>query len=185
MELLSSFLKNPKKVTYQGEDRDEKVIIILRRALATNITWLAVSLLLILVPMFLVPALSSLNLQGIKLLNPGFIFSLTLFWYLFTIGFIFQNFLEWYFEVLMVTNKKIIDIDQSCRDVSETTLRNVQDVTSRIKGTWGIVLDIGDIYIQTSAEQQEFEFLNVRNPSKVRDELADLIAEIKKNGYIK
>jgi len=185
MELLSSFLKNPKKVTYQGEDKDEKVIIILRRALVINITWLTVSFLLILTPIFYVPVISELNFQGIRLLNPGFIFSFTLFWYLSTIGFIFQKFLEWYFEVLMVTNKKIIDIDQSCRDVSETTLGNVQDVTSRVKGTWGIILDIGDIYIQTSAEQQEFEFLDVRNPSKVRDEIADLIAEIKKNGHIK
>ena len=183
MELLSSFLKNPKKVTYQGKDSDEKVVFILRRALATNTTWLAISFLLLLLPVFFVPTLSALNFQEIKLLNPGFIFSITLFWYLFTLGFIFQNFLEWYFEVLIVTNKKIIDIDQSCRDVSETTLRNVQDVTSKIKGTWRMVLDIGDIYIQTSAEQQEFEFLDVRNPSKIRDEIADMVAEIRKNEH--
>ncbi|MFH1648120.1 MAG: hypothetical protein ABIA11_00090, partial [Patescibacteria group bacterium] len=68
----------------------------------------------------------------------------------------------------------------SCTDVSETTLSNVQDVSSKVKGTWGVVLDIGDIFIQTSAEQREFEFLDVSNPSKVRDEIADLVAKIKK-----
>lgn len=183
MELLKSFIKNPKKTTYQGEDKDENVAIILRKSFITNFNWIAVSLVLIVMPVLLVPELSKASYQGTRLLNPGFIVSLTLFWYLFTLGYSFQSFLMWYFDTLVVTNKKIIDIDQSCRDVSETTLENVQDVTSKIKGTLGVVLDIGDVYIQTSAEKREFEFLNVSNPSKVRDEISDLVSKIRsKNG---
>ena len=180
MKMFHSFIKSPRNTTYEGEDNDEKILILLRKSVVVNINWVTVAFILLLLPLFVSPPLSKLTYMGMRVINPGFMLALNLFWYIFTIGFIFQNFLAWYFDVLMVTNKKVIDIDQSCTDVSETTLSNVQDVSSKVKGTWGVVLDIGDIFIQTSAEQREFEFLDVSNPSKVRDEIADLVAKIKK-----
>lgn len=179
-KLFHSFIKNPARTTYEGEDNDEKIIILLRKDFIVNTNWITVAFILSLAPFFISPTLSRLTYMGMRVINPGFMLAINLFWYIFTIGFIFQNFLAWYFDVLMITNKKIIDIDQSCTDVSETTLSNVQDVTSKVRGTWGVVLDIGDIYIQTSAEEREFEFVGVRNPSKVRDEIADLVAKVKK-----
>ena len=178
--MLSSFIKNPKKVTYEGEDRDERSLILLRKSIVSNFTWLVSTFILLLAPLFFSPTLSRITYMGMRVINPGFLFAFNIFWYLFTIGYAFQNFLAWYFDVLMITNKKVIDIDQAGRDVSETTISNIQDVTSKIKGNLGVMLDIGDIYIQTSAEQREFEFLSVRNPSKVRDEIADLVAKFKK-----
>ncbi|MFC1625049.1 hypothetical protein ACFL15_01590 [Patescibacteria group bacterium] len=180
MEILSSFIKNPKKTTYEGEDNDEKILILLRKSVVSNFTWLSFTFILLLVPFFFSPTISKLTYMEMRVINPGFLFTFNIFWYLFTIGYAFQNFLAWYFDVLMITNKKVIDIDQAGRDVSETTLSNIQDVTSKVKGNLGVVFDIGDIYIQTSAEQREFEFMSVRNPSKVRDEIADLVAKIKK-----
>ncbi len=128
-------------------------------------------------PPFLTPFLSSLNFNGQAIFSTSFIFCFTAFWYLFSFGFAFQSFLNWYFEVLLVTNKKVVDIDRLASNISETTLKNIQDVTSKIDGNLEQILNIGSIYIQTAAEREEFEFDTVDNPSFVRDAISDLISE--------
>jgi len=71
----------------------------------------------------------------------------------------------------------VVDIDRLASNISETTLKNIQDVTSKIDGNLEQILNIGSIYIQTAAEREEFEFDTVDNPSFVRDAISDLISE--------
>ena len=177
--LFRSFIKNPRGTSYQGRDQDESVILVVRKSLVTIYGWVITFILFLIIPLLLIPMLSDIGLEGHKLLGTSFLYCLTAFWYLFSFGFAFQSFLYWYFEVLLVTNKKVIDIDHACTNISETTLRNIQDVTSKIHGNWGQVLNIGSIFIQTAAEREEFEFESVDNPSFVRDAISDLIAEQK------
>jgi hypothetical protein len=63
------------------------------------------------------------------------------------------------------------------KNISETTLDNVEDVTSNVTGALGMIFNIGDVFIQTAAERREFEFHAVDDPSRVRDLIADLSAE--------
>ncbi len=65
------------------------------------------------------------------------------------------------------------------KNISEASLKNVEDVTSNVTGTLRIAFNFGHVYIQTSAKQREFDFVDVSNPSKVRDIVADLAMEIK------
>jgi len=177
--LLKSFIKNPRNTSYQGRDEDENVILVVRKSLIAIYGWVFTFILFLIIPLLLVPMLSDLEFEGRKLLGTGFIYCLTAFWYLFSFGFAFQSFLNWYFEVLLVTNKKVIDIDHACTNISETTLRNIQDVTSKMHSNWEHVLNIGSVHIQTAAEREEFEFDFIDNPSFVRDAISDLIAEQK------
>ncbi|MFZ2664130.1 MAG: hypothetical protein WAX66_02105 [Patescibacteria group bacterium] len=176
-EILRSFIKNPPNTSYQGRDNNEHIILIVRKSLIAIYKWVFAFILLLIIPVFLIPKLSSLEYNGYAVFSDSFIRCLTAFWYLFSIGITFQNFLNWYFEVLLVTNKKVVDIDCACTNISETTLNNIQDVTSKINKGWEQILNIGSIYIQTAAEREEFEFDTIDNPSFVRDAISDLISE--------
>jgi hypothetical protein len=65
------------------------------------------------------------------------------------------------------------------KNISEAPLRNVEDVTSNISGALEVIFNYGSVFIQTSAEKREFEFENVKNPSKIRDIISDLVTEMK------
>jgi len=175
--LLKSLIKNPENTSYEGKDNDEVVIMLVRQSLVSVLRWIIISVIFFIIPFFLIPFLSALQYEGENVFNSIFILSFTLFWYIALFGYVFQEFLNWYFEVLLVTNKKIIDIDKGATNISETFLNNIQDVTSKMSTVMGQVLNIGSIHIQTAAEREEFEFHLVDNPSTVRDTISDLVAK--------
>jgi len=174
---LRSIIKNPHNTSYEGKDQDEVVKLLIRQSLITTIGWIIFSMILFFTPFFLMPFLRQLEYKGVTVFNGLFILGFTSFWYISLFGYIFQSFLNWYFEVLLVTNKKIIDIDKGCTNISETPLNNIQDVTSKMASVIGQVLNIGSIHIQTAAEREEFEFHLIDNPSVVRDSISDMISK--------
>ena len=174
---LSSLIKNPRETSYEGKDDDEQVILLIRQSLVSVIGWIVTGAILFIIPIFLMPFLSGVEIKDEKIFTGMFILAFTLFWYLALFGYIFQSFLHWYFEVFLVTNKKIIDIDRGCTNISETTLNNVQDVTSKMASVIGQVLNVGSIHIQTAAQREEFEFHIVDNPSMVRDAISDMVTK--------
>lgn len=182
---ISSFQKNPKNTCYDGEDHDEKILYVVRQSTLTTIPWLFMVGVLAAIPLFLDPFLRSFRYNNQPLVNLAFLTVLTLFWWLFTFGFFLFNFLNWFFNVYIITNKKIVDIDFHgliYKNISEATLFNIEDVTSVVKGAANMIFNIGDVYIQTAGEIREFDFMNVHNPSKLRDIISDLVAEKRHNG---
>jgi hypothetical protein len=175
--LLKSFIKDPVDTSYQGRDNDEHVIFVVRKSLIAIYGWVLSFILFLIIPIFLMPLISGLKFESKAIFNQDFMYCFTAFWYLFSFGFAFQSFLNWYFEVLLVTNKKVVDIDRAATNISETTLKNIQDVTSKIHGNLEQIFNIGSIHIQTAAEREEFEFETVDDPSFVRDAISDLISE--------
>lgn len=94
--------------------------------------------------------------------------------------FLFQNFADWYLDVWIVTNQRIINIEQRGlfgRVMSELMLYNVQDVTSEIKGFIPSMFDYGTVHIQTAAEARRFTFDNVEHPSFVAKRVLELATE--------
>lgn len=175
--LFKSFIKEPENTSYEGEDDDETVKVLVRRSLLTVIHWVITSIIFFMVPLFLIPFLAKLQYNGAHVFGGLFLMCLTLFWYIFLFGFILQCFFDWYFDVFLVTSKKIVDIDNNCTNISETPLRNVQDITSKIYGIWGQVFNLGSIFLQTAGETDEFEFEMLDDPSTIRDEISRLISE--------
>ena len=180
--LFKSFLQNPQNILFDGEDPDEKVLYVLRRSFITNLGWLLLTAALVAIPWTFWNDILKILFNGTAAISPQFSTVLFLFWYLFTFGFFFQNFLNWFFNVYIISNKRIVDMDfygLIYKRISESPLRNIEDVTSKINGTAGVIFNFGDVFIQTAAEKTEFEFSDVDNPSKIRDILSDLVTEIK------
>jgi membrane protein YdbS with pleckstrin-like domain len=181
---FTSFVRNPVNTDYQGEDTDETIEILLRKSLYTLIPKILMSSFLLIFPLFLIPFLARTTVYRIPVFDGTSIFSLTFFFYLFAFGFTLEAFLDWFFEVFLVTNKKVVDINEGCKSISETPLVNVQDINSKIRGSIGEIFNVGDIFLQTAGERTEFKIELVDNPSVVRDVISDLVTKEKENGHI-
>jgi len=85
--------------------------------------------------------------------------------------------LDFYLDAWIVTNERIINIDQKGffnREISELKLTKIQDVTSEIVGVIPTILGYGDIYVQTAAEVERFKFSQIPNPNEVKNIIVQL-----------
>lgn len=171
---LSSFCYYPDNVNFETREKKEKIVLLLRRHFITNTRWIFVGILMIIAPVVLTsfPLLSFLpaNFKLIAILG----------WYLVTIAFVLEGFLSWFFNVNIVTDERIVDIDFHnliYKEVSDTKIDKIQDVTYRMGGVIRTIFNYGDVDIQTAAEKTEFDFSAVPKPDRVARVLQDLIIE--------
>ncbi len=106
-----------------------------------------------------------------------------LFMQVYTLFLILSLFIIWllyYLNVQIITDKRIIDIDQVglfFHEVSELHIENIEDVTSDVSGLLGTLFNYGMVYVQTAASKERFEFDLVPNPSDINK----LLLKIYKN----
>ncbi|MBT5503388.1 hypothetical protein HN858_02985 [Candidatus Falkowbacteria bacterium] len=103
--------------------------------------------------------------------------------YLFVILYAFTNFVDYYLDVWIVTNQRIINIEQKglfSRIVSEKDLGQMQDITSEVDGFWATLLNFGNVHIQTAGEKERFVFKQVPFASEVSRRISNLVAEYNK-----
>lgn len=181
--LFRTFIKDPSNMVYDGEDKDEKILYVIRKSWIVVAKWMLVFFVMLLAPQFIFPVILGTFGGADKFFSPQFVFLINIYWYVASFGFFLQNFMNWYFTVNVITNKKIVDVDFRgilYKRISEAPLDNVEDVTSNISGALNVTFNIGDVLIQTAAEKTEFEFETIDDPSMVRDVISDLIAQIQK-----
>lgn len=79
---------------------------------------------------------------------------------------------DYYLDVWLITDKRIIDQEQKGffhRQTSVFRLDRIQDVTVETKGLIATLLHFGDIHVQTAGEAQEFIMRGIANPRDVRE----------------
>jgi hypothetical protein len=92
--------------------------------------------------------------------------------FLFLWLYLFLVWIDVYFDVWIVTNERIVNVEQKdlfTRRTSELRFSRVQDVTSEVEGVIPSILNYGDVYVQTAGEQARFIFHNVPNPVAIKD----------------
>lgn len=161
---LSSFCYRPDNVHFETQDSNEKIVLLLRQHPIVNIPWIFIALLMILAPIVLTsfPLISFLptNLQFVALT----------FWYLIVTAFVIESFLSWFFNIYIVTDERIVDIDFHnliYKEVSDAKISSIQEVNHSVGGVVGTLFNFGDIRIQTAGAVPTFDFLNVSNPARV------------------
>lgn len=169
---FSAFWQYPDKVNFETKEKDEKVVLLLRQHPIVNIGWILIAVLMLLVP-------TVVGMLGVfSSFPPKFKLIIDLTWYLITLAFIMESFLDWFFNVYIVTNLRIIDIDfvnLIYKNVSDANIDKIQNVSYSMGGVARTVFNYGDVVIQTAAEIQEFEFGAVPNPPKVAKIIEDLV----------
>jgi len=172
---LKSFIPKPKKISFELQDRDEEVILVLRQHPITQIK----TSLMLLLGFFFIPWI--LNVSGLMLIFPTrFVFAFYAFLVILFLGLALRSFLLWFFNVYIITDERIIDVDflsMIYKNISMAKTENIEDVTNRSCGVMSSIFDYGDIYIQTAGEKTEFEFAKVPHPAKVSKLINELILE--------
>lgn len=113
--------------------------------------------------------------------NPWVKFALGV-WWLFIWLAIFSNFSRHYLDLWILTNKRIIDIDQVDffhRQVSSLFLDRVQDVSTDISGFFETLLGFGTITVESAGVEKKFFMPDIENPKHIRDRIMDEIGKVK------
>lgn len=157
---------------FPGQQPDEKVLLVLHRHWAPFIKEIIRVLILALVPAMLLwggLALSQTEIDRTSIVYASVILAGGLF-YLFLGILLYGFWLDYYLDLFVVTNKRVVDIEQRgllSRTVAEQPLNRIQDVTSEIEGLAAHVFKYGNVYIQTAGQKERFFFEQVPNPEIV------------------
>jgi uncharacterized membrane protein YdbT with pleckstrin-like domain len=127
--------------------------------------------------------------HGDYLANQQFMALMIMFgglFFLFVIMFLYQNFLDYWLDTWIVTNRRILNIEQNGlfgRTTSELRLYRVQDVTSKVAGFVQSMLDFGMVYVQTAGEKEYFTFEDVPHPNLISKQILEL-AELDRKEHL-
>lgn len=180
---LSSFCVLPKNVSFQAQNSDEQIILLLRPHIITNLGWFLTTLLAILVPLAaytLFPDLSSY----ISAIPSRFFPVITIVYFLGLALYVLSHLIAWFYNIFLVTNQRVVDIDYDnvmYQDIAITKLQEIEDVHYTQSGFFASLFNYGDIDIQTEANKPNFEAEKVPNPSYAANLMASYIEKERNN----
>lgn len=176
MTPFTAFATYPKGLRFETQEKDETVVLFLRQHIIMLVPWILLGGILILIPSVGLPVILRFFHASIHI-PVGYIIVGTIFWYIASCGFIFSKFLYWFFNIFIVTDERIIDIDfinLLSKDVAEAKIFRIQDMSYQARGILATMFNYGDVTIETAGEQPNFSFESVPKPSEVVDIIGDL-----------
>ena len=179
VRLFSSFCKNPDGISFQSQEKGEKVLLFLRKDFITNAKWILIGIFLTLLPLSLIFS-QQLFKNSLAFLTLQFCLIIILFYYLFVAAYLYLNFITWYYNVALITDRRVIDVEFSglvYKDVATTKLNLVQDVSYAQVGVIRTFFDYGNILIQTAGSLDNFIFEAAPNPEGAVHVVEELIGK--------
>lgn len=172
-----AIFQHPNKIKFDKQEENEVIELVLRQHAFVNVFWVTTTILLLVLPVVFLQldALFNFNFAiqiPVKLLIGGLII-----YYLLLIAYAFEQFLSWYFNVYIVTNMHIVDINfysLLSKEVVEISLDDIEVISHNVNGIFGSLFNFGDVHIETAAEQKRILFEKVPRPDVVTDKVQDL-----------
>ena len=166
-------------------DTDEQILLVIHRhwfsfarEVGAILVFLIFGFFIFLLRSFLTPYLG----EDVVIPLGRLLFSLYL---LFTLAFLFASWINYYLDVWIITNKRIIDLEQRGlfnRETSEFLIGRVQDVTVETPGFIPTMLDYGNMTIQTAGEKN-FVVHEIPHLHKAKDLILKYSREAQKENY--
>lgn len=100
--------------------------------------------------------------------------------------FFFLIWTDYYLDIWIITNKRIIDIEQKGlfhREISSFRLDNIQDVTINIAGIFATLIGFGDIHVQTAGEHEQFIIRSANEPEDIKRLIVGLHDKVLEGGH--
>jgi membrane protein YdbS with pleckstrin-like domain len=166
--ILSTFCRNPKGISFQTQKQHETIILFLRSHFITNISWIIISIILIILPIVFMLISPSFGLDFLS--SPPasrFITIYILLYYLLISSYMFVSFLHWFYNVFIVTSERVVDIDYSdivIHNIAVTSLSSVQDVHYTQSGFIPASFNYGHLFVQTAGSENNFEAYSIPRP---------------------
>ena len=161
---------------FPAQEATEEILYIIRRHWFTYAIFWFVALMMtipvILVVIYYFNHLGDLSNNGDNLIIIG-----TAAYTLFGLGLMIYGFIDFYLDVYIVTDRRIVDIKQDGffkRAISELNFRQIQDVNAKVSGVFPTLLHYGDVFIQTAGEQANFNFQSIPHPYEMSKIIIDL-----------
>jgi Bacterial PH domain len=161
---FSSFCYYPKNVKFKFKEKEEFIVLLLRRHPITNISWIVIAILMVFAPS-VVTSFSSFEMVPME-----FQIILLVIWYMITTAFVLEKSLSWFYHVNIVTDERILEVDFVSflhRELTDANIDQIQDVTVEMGGVFQTFFNFGDIVIQTAGEVPKIRFEQVPNPDGV------------------
>lgn len=179
MHFFTSFKEMPKSVCFQTQEEGEMILLFLRRSFVTNLSWIFSSVIFAFLPFLFFYAVQA-ALAPFSSIPPNDVFVLVAFYYLILVTIVFINFITWYFNIMLVTTERVVDIDFAdlvYKNIAETKISLVQDVSYTQIGVIRALFDYGDVLIQTAGTLDNFDFKAVPRPERVVQIVENLIGK--------
>ena len=179
----------PTGTKFESQHSKEIILIMARRHITTNIGWVLAVLALSFVPLFWG------EFPLIALVNDGVRFGIVSLWFLGLLLFIFQKMLLWFYNIYIITDERIIDVDffgLLYKNINVTQIRKVEDVNYSQVGLMSSVFNFGAVIIQTASEQRSddvgeeraaFTFQAISRPNRVARVVMELMEQEEKEEY--
>lgn len=169
-------MKKEEKKLFPAQEESELVLDIVRRH------WFSYLIFWFLAVIMLVPVLIGVyfwfgSLETISPVLSNVIILIVPMYLLFIVALLIYGFVDFYLDVYIVTDRRIVDISQNGffkRSISELNLRQIQDVSAEVNGFFSTLLHFGDIHIQTAGEIPNFVFQSIPHPYEVSKKILDL-----------
>lgn len=167
-----SFFVKP-AIKFESQSDTEEVLLMVRAHPVTQVLCLFNSL-IVLIFLFSVNYFFSsyFNLYQSVFLNLIVLFVL--------LNYLWFNFLGWYFNLGIITDERVIDVDFSTvlyKEISTAYFNKIEDVTVKTGGFLASVIDYGNIFIQTAGTEVNIEFMNIPKPGRVAEVINELMGK--------
>ena len=150
-------------IRFNEQEEDEEVILKLRAHPITQLPWMLNGLILFII-------LSFIDWVFFKSLTQNQFFIINLLSIVMIISYLWFNFISYYFNIGLVTNKRIIDMDYHSvlfREISETNFDQIEDVSALSSGYFASLFNFGDVFVQTAGTNINIQFLKVPRAGEV------------------
>jgi len=138
------------------------------------------------IPVFLVPWLldsvgfisSATDQQYLNMIVGSYV--------LFIWSFLVMSWVNYYYDIFIVTNERILDAELKTfftREVGELNLARLQNVEVKIVGFLETLLRFGDVHIRTAGQHPDFVFDKVPHPSVIANELLEIHERLTGQAY--
>ena len=173
--MFPAYEENPENYRFEGQDPNEKILLLLRAHPITNLSWIISALALFFLP-FILPNLISWTGFDFSFIPQAYKMAFLIFNYLLILAIVFEGFLHWYFNVYIVTDKNIVDVDFHSvlfKNIDVAPLRNIEDTSSSMGGILNSIFHYGHVFIQTAGASKNIDLHSVPRPHHVADFILD------------
>lgn len=167
--LLHSFCFYP-RLRFDTQHPEEQVVLVVRKHPITQLSWIFIASLLFIGSF---PAITLFT----AIFDPRQAIFLAIAWYVLLASYIFVNGLIWLFNVGIITNERVIDVNYYNvldKEVTETSNEDIADVTFNVIGFIPSFFDYGEVFVQSPGSEQKIDFLKIPHPSEVTSIISQL-----------
>lgn len=147
---------------------NEEILLVVRGSFVPRLGWFVFNMLMFFFPFLLLYPLFQLGMIGVGIFCALVAITLFLLWKLFR---------RWSYTLLIITDRRLIDIDQRGmfdRVVTECTFDQIEDISHRSRGMGAALFKYGTIRILMRGEAPDIVFLHAPRPLRIQDLLNDL-----------